>query len=514
MKNTTFAKTALSTLVVLALTACTHNSPEKNYQPTTKVIKKANTAVNMEANTSKLASKDDIKAISDTLKKIQTKVNGLSNTKTDNLAVKDDIAKLSDTLKNIQDKIKNVGTLTNTDTKQLTADVAKIKAEIAKLANLKNSLGTDDTKSVQAKLNDLQEAVGKITPPTPAEQKKKEEQLKKEKLNEDFATLPFSIETNLEKIATEGKSRKEFQAIFNSKFDWKKVFEGETKVDDNSITSVKGNGVAGNVVVDGHSLNITRHDLKYSKVADISEVIDTYDYKDQDDNPVTSSSSSAVFAIAGKPTDLDKVTFDELKAQNKGNLIYKGKATHAVHHINTQDYKDVDKPKPLENMDIMAQGGLTGGWKDVTFTVNLEKKKISGYTTFNGSVPLKVKFDEGNINVNDNTKQLEFSGDISAEQEKSKTEYDYWDKKDVTYTTKHYLKKDGKQEGNYNGVFMGPNAEELAGMFEIKQNYVRDDTKNSKNGKSIPGKTTTFGNINGAFNAKKVRTEGDYTFKK
>ncbi|PID37744.1 MAG: hypothetical protein CR966_00630 [Pseudomonadales bacterium] len=225
-------------------------------------------------------------------------------------------------------------------------------------------------------------------------------------------------------------------------------------------------------------------------------VINTYMGKDWQDNPVQQTGSTTVFAVTGQPTDTSKISFKELKAQNKGDLTYEGRALYAVRHIESQNYKrtsswgvkpEVWEARPLEKYDLMKS---QNSWAKPTFKVNLETAKISGEMKFGSTDALEIKLAETKIEEKNN--QLQFAGDLTAKQPVSDSEW-----------TSSYI-KDGEQDGKYQGVFMGPNAEELAGKFNIPQGEFKRSIKNENN----LDKYEKYGDINGVFNAKKTKGAG------
>ncbi len=618
MKNSTFAKTALSTLIALTLTACGHSSLKKDYQPAQSLIQKNNEAIDSALlakakaeNALEKANEDistlkkqiaelkqkgkDTSLLEAQLKKVNKEVTELAKkskemakkekTNADKLkALAKEKAKLAKEktdaetkLKNSKQKLKeatsNISTLhkkiadaklkelsdkaeqlkgqleqakatadkevekANKKVKALEkakkdADTAKaeankkIKALEDKIKELEKK-GGNDTKATDDLKKELAEAKAEKTKVEKAVQKAKKEAekakteaVKQVKEEAEKKIKPFEREkeykdnkvayvTDFSLVKDMGAKtpRAEFQKIFNDKFDFKKVFEGKTIVQttDNALLDVKGDGLMGNVDINGHSLDVDRYDLNYSKLAKIKETIKI--------NDGASTAESAVFAITGKPTDLTKVSFDELKSQNTGELTYKGKGLYAFHKIEEQglsvdwekingEWKKIPKLKNVEKYDVMKEGV----WAESNFKVNLKDEKIFGNIDFGDSDDaLKVKFLETTISEKEN--QLQFNGKVEATQGLIDS---FGDPSD-------YYLKEGKGKGTYQGLFMGPNAEELVGKFLIdqgKDGYKRDD---SERGTKYKGKYTKFGNINGVFSAKKekqVKTEPKYKLKK
>ncbi len=327
--------------------------------------------------------------------------------------------------------------------------------------------------------------------------KEAEEKLKAFERVEDYqdGTVPYKAE-NVSVDADAGTPREKFQSAID-KFSFKKIFEakGSVNASDNATMSVPV------MEIDGHQVSIDRHDLDYSSIATMSAQIDTFMMPDWNGDLQQQTAGSTVLAVTGQPTDTSKISFKELKAQNKGDLTYEGRALYAVHKKEAHETAGnqlTDKPY---NYDIMKS---ENSWAKPTFKVNLEKAKISGKMDF-GTTDQALKITLKETAIKEKGNQLQFSGVVNATQKTSVTEdLPSWaGGGQVTYSTPHVL-ENGAKDGKYEGAFMGPNAEELAGKFVIKQDYKRDDKKNSKYGDPVEGRYTKFGNINGVFNAKKV----------
>ncbi len=306
--------------------------------------------------------------------------------------------------------------------------------------------------------------------------------------------------------------RDKFQKAID-KFDIKQVFDAKGSVDanDNATMSVPTGTIK--IDIDGTEadISVNRHDLAYSSIASMSTQINTFMMPGFNDVLQQQTAASTVLAVVGQPTDTSKISFADLKAQNKGDLTYEGRAIYAYHVKEKHEaggYPAKLKDAPYK-YDIMKS---ENSWAKPTFKVSLENATISGNMQFGGTdQALKLVLNETAIEEKGN--QLQFVGDINATQKRSTTEKDYQGN-DITYSTPHVLEKDGKQKGQYDGVFMGPNAEELAGKFVIEQDYKRDDKKDSKYSDTVVGKYTQIGNINGVFNAKKIEKPVDKIYKK
>ncbi len=563
----------------------------------------------------------DTKPIEAQLKSIQDKVKGLNNTNT---------KPITDDLKTIQDKLAKLDTLQNTDTQQLENDLAEVKDKVSKLKNtdvdtqpiedklqaiqtkldtltntdtskLEDEIGTDENnKSVQSKLDALQDAIAKLdktsdervkeaeekatnlqedlekikkakataekeksqaetakaqaetkkaqaeTEKVKIEQAKKavekakkavEEELKKveeakkaveaekekvveekkkveaekkvveEKLKpferkEDYTdgTVAYKAE-NIVENADANTSRDKFQKAID-KFSFDKIFASTGSVSNTSPDLTSAPAIE--VEIDGKktSVSVDRHDLEYSSIATMTGQIDTFEIPDQFTGELKmQTGDSTVLAVTGKPTDTSKISFDELKAQNKGDLTYEGRALYAVHvkEVQGANYKyDKDWNKvyfltDLEKHDIMKS---ENSWAKPTFSVNLGTQKISGNMQF-GTLDTDLKIELAEADIVEKGNQLQFAGIATAKQKEVLD--NEW--------TKTYV-KGGEQSGTYQGTFMGPNAEELAGKFLITQDYKQVRKAN------IDGIYNKYGNINGVFNAKKVTGSADQTYKK
>ncbi len=474
MKNSTFAKTALSTLIALSLTACSHKFADNDHTATQSVIKQDTTALN-EA----LTAKEKAETAKAKAEKELQDANA-------------NVAKLTKEIEELKKK--------GQDTTALQKELDEAKADVA-------------NKIAQAKEEGKKEAEAQVAEKVAQAKKEAEEKLKPFEREKEYkdAKVPFKVE-NVTADADASSSRGKFQLALD-KFDIKKIFDAKGSVDasDNATMSVPTGTIK--IDIDGKEadISVNRHDLAYSSIASMSTQIDTFMMPDWNDVLQQQTAASTVLAVTGQPTDTSKISFADLKAQNKGDLTYEGRAIYAYHVKEKREaggYPAKLKDAPYE-YDIMKS---ENSWATPTFKVNLENPTISGKMQFGGNDDaLKLVLVETAIEEKGN--QLQFVGDINATQKRSTTEKDI-DGNDITYSTNHVLEKDGKQKGNYQGVFMGPNAEELAGKFVIEQDYKRDDKKDSKYADTVVGKYTQIGNINGVFNAKKVAGEADKTYNK
>ncbi len=399
--------------------------------------------------------------------------------------------------------------------KELEKEIEDLKAKGGDTKDLEEKLKTAEKakKDAEDKLKTAEKAKKDAEDKLKTAEKAKkttEEKLKDFERVEEYqdGTVAYKAEVPMVEAA-DGTPRKKYQDALD-KYDMKKIFDLPTTINatDNAL------GTAGSIKIDVDgtetSVSVDRHDLEYSSIATMTAQINTFQQPDYWTGELKwQTAGSTVLAVTGKPTDLTKVSFDELKAQNKGNLIYEGRALYAVHKkelLGEKPYPDntelADSP---EKYDIMFS---ENSWAKPTFKVNLETAKISGKMEFGSTNPLKITLAETDIVEQGN--QLQFAGVVNATQETTKIEQK--NGQDVVLRSDHVLKEG--TTGKYNGAFMGPNAEELAGKFLIEQDYKRDDAKISKWYDAVPGRYTQFGNIQGVFNAKKVKVAADQTYNK
>ncbi len=447
MKNSTFAKTALSTLIALSLTACSHKFADNDHTATQSVIKQDTTALN-EALTAK--------------EKAETAKAEAEKAKEKALADKADADKKVKELEAKIDELKKKGgdSANNTD---LQKELEKAQAQ-AKTAE-------ENLKTAEDKL---------------AKAPKQEDLDKLKKLDKDFEKKSYSVSYIAKKVATPSTDREKTEAFFRdeSKFKFEQVFGDEDAYHNGSKGLLKGD-----IEVNGRTINFNRFDLEHSKIANMWTA-----------KSATDSTQTNVLAYAGKPTDLTKLSFDELKGLNDGVLTYKGRAFIGVHKIKEQKRRSCGRACNwgYELGPVKALDKVTTKDASANFTVDLAGGTMSGtltsdsYTTspIPNSTERKKTYDVvvdlGSAKIEPENDQLVFKGE------------------GVTITADY---ADASKKGTYEGKFMGPRAEELAGKFDFAQTH----TKYSKDGDyaHIAGAYDEYGDIQGVFNARKQGKDKD-----
>ncbi len=471
------------------------------------------------------AIKDKVKGLKNTdtaditkqLAAISKKVEGLKNTDTTGIAkdlttikdkVKDlkntDTKALQDKLDAITKKIANVDKLKNTSLKDLEEKVAAIKTKLDKLSTkkLEDEIGTDaNKKTVQAKLDELKSSIDALADVEQLKKDKEDAEKKAKKLEEaDKKEKKYQEELAYKVVdtstpTTAGTKREMAQGFLtNDKFSFNKVFTSPVKSINNQDVDIKAN--VADIEIDGKKIKYNRYDLKYSKIASLR--LPGVDGWAMDDD----HSYDAVYAA--KISTFTDEEYKELKANNTGELTYKGRSFLLVKEVNKnkscQSWPYCEKPDGtkqktglmLEEVDMFRDKGAG----DAVLTVDLGAGTIKG--TLNkfardGVGDATVTLSEGKIKLDTaDGNKLKFSGKSVISQ--GNTDNDV-----LSYA------KDGA-EGTFEGAFAGPHAEELAGRFDIKSN----EYKQKGNQKSVTyteGQYTKYGEIRGVFNAKGPQKE-------
>ncbi len=520
MKSSTFAKTALSTLVALSLGACSHNSAEKGFQPSTKVVESANVV--------QKNSNSDLTELKGQLNDIQNAIGNIKGADTSGLEGK---------LKEIKDKLAKLDKLENTNLQPIKDDLKSIQDKLAKLdtSKLEKEIGTDkDKKTVQAKLDKLQKAIeelkkAKTTQTTKEAVAKVEEKVKKlekekKEVEEKVAEVKKAKETaekKAKKLEDADKKEKKYveelpfkvtdtatdtkadtkralaeSVLTNDKFSFQKVFEGKAKSSNNYDVEIVDAVEPIKVDIDGkeYKVDYHRYDLKYSKIASLG-------LPGSEDGNWDDEERSYVNVYSAKATTVTEEELKDLKANNKDALTYRGRSFLAVKEI-SENVKCSNWQKPCgpdkrtgfeeQERDMFRNEGAG----DAVFTVDLGKSTITGTLdkfARDGVGDATVALSEGKIAIDKaDSNKLKFSGVATVKQ--GNTENDV-----LSYA------KDGTK-GTFEGVFAGPKAEELAGRFDIKDNeYFQKG--NTKSAFYEEGQGKKYGEIRGVFNAKKEGKE-------